>query len=154
MCGGTNNTEFQNALPHPLSHHGYRARNNTPGLPCAILAMYIQNSSIDNFRLRWKQPSAVWREGIQLNNADDIDLNNLRLRQPHDNDNAAIGCAEVTNITLRNSRSAVGTSTFIHINHSDKSTFIRYGGNDFSQAKTALSQSGQNVELIPFKDLQ
>ena len=151
--GGTDNTKFHEALPCPISHHGYRARNNTPGLPCAILATYINNFSIDNFRLRWKEPGAVWREGILLNNVQNIDLNNLYLRQPHDDINTAIYCQDVGNITLRNSRAALGTSTFIHFANTDKSTFVHHGGNDFLQAETALSQSGNAIQLFPLKDL-
>jgi len=151
--GGTDNTEFYEALPNPISHHGYRARNNTPGLPCAIFGTYIKNLSIDHFHLRWEEPSAVWREGILLNNAQNIDLNNLHLRQPQDDNGAAINCQDVQDISLRNNRAASGTSTFIHIANSDKSTFARYGGNDFSHAATALSQAGKKIDLISLKDL-
>jgi hypothetical protein len=153
VCGGTDNTEYQESFPHPISHHGYRARNNTPGLPCAVFATYIKNLSIDNFRLRWEEPSEVWREGILLNNVQNIDLNNLHLRQPQDDNGAAINCQDVQDISLRNNRAASGTSTFIHIANSNKSTFVRYGGNDFSHAATALSQTGKKIDLIPLKDL-
>jgi hypothetical protein len=122
-------------------------------LPCAVFATYIKNLSIDNFRLRWEEPSAVWREGILLNNVENIDLNNLHLRQPQDDNGAAINCQDVQDISLRNNRAASGTSTFIHIANSNKSTFVRYGGNDFSHAATALSQTGKKVDLIPLKDL-
>lgn len=151
--GGTNNTEYQKSLPHPLSNHGYRARNNTPGLPCAILGTYIQNLSLDTFQLHWEDISAVWREGIQWNNAQNIDLYNLHLRQPQDNLGAAIHCANVENITLRNSRAAVGTATFIHISNSEKSTFVRYGGNDFSEAKIPLSHDNSKVDIVQLNDL-
>jgi hypothetical protein len=151
--GGTNNTEYQKALPNPLSNHGYRARENQPGLPCAFLGMYIINLNIENFKLYWDEPSAVWREGILLNNVQNIDLNNLHLRQPQNNNGAAINCQEVQDISLRNNRAAPGTATFIHITNSDKSTFVRHGGNDFSEAATALSQTSKKIELIPLKDL-
>jgi hypothetical protein len=125
-----------------------------PGLPCAILASYIQNLSIGNFHLRWEKPGAVWREGILLTDVQDIDLDNVQLRQPQLNAGAAINCQDVQNVTLRNSRAASGTSTFLYIDNDDKSTFVCYGGNDFSQAQTPLAQSGQPVELIPFSDLE
>ena len=152
--GGTDNVEFQQALPYPLSHHGYQAHDNTPGLPCAILASYIQNLSIHNFQLCWEEPGAVWREGILLTDIEDIDLNNVQLRQPQQETGAAINCHNVQNVTLRHSRAADGTATFLHLENTEKSTFIRYHGNDFSQAKIPFSQSGQPVELIPFKDLE
>ena len=108
---------------------------------------------MDNFRLRWEEPGAVWREGILLNEVQNIDLNNLHLRQPQNGVGAAINCQDVHDISLRNSRAASGTSTFIHITNNDKSTFVRYGGNDFSQAATALLQAGKTIDLVPLKDL-
>jgi len=151
--GGSDNRSFQNELPEPLSHHGYRGRDNQPALPCALLGAYITNLQIENFQLRWEEQGAVWREGILLRNIDEADLNNLHLRQPQEDTSAAISCNDVQQITLRNSRAAEGTSTFLSIENADKSTFIRYVGNDFSEAKTPLKRNHQQIKLAPFQDL-
>jgi len=152
--GGSDNTSFQNELPEPLSHHGYRGRDGQPSLPCALLGIYITNLQIQNFQLHWEEPSAAWREGILLRHVDEMDLFNLHLRQPQQDKGSAIYCHEVQNITLRNCRAAKETSTFLSIENTEKSTFIRYGGNDFSEAKTPLSQSGQLVRLTALQDLK
>lgn len=150
---GTHNREFQKALPHPLSHHGYQAHDNGPGLPCALLCTHIKNLHIETFNLSWENPGEVWREGILLRHVDEINFFNLHLRQPQQDNGAAISCNEVQNITLRNSRAARDTSTFLSIENSTQNALVRYGGNDFSEAKTPLLQSGAPVELLPLNDL-
>jgi hypothetical protein len=151
--GGSDNTEFQKGLPDPLSHHGYRGHDNEPALPCALLGTHIKNLQIENFELRWQKPAAAWREGILLQNVETADLNNLHLCQPQPENGAAVSCNDVQQITLRNSRATEGTSTFLSLKNTRKSTFIHYGGNDFSQAKTPLIQNGPQAELLPLQDL-
>ena len=151
---GSENREFHDELPVPLSHHGYRGRNGGPALPCALFATYTTNLQMDHFELRWKIPSAVWRDGILLRNMTGVDLHNLYLSQPQSDSGTAISCQDVQEITIRNSRAAAGTSTFLSISNTNKSTFIRHGGNDFSGAKTPLHTKENQVILKSLRDLQ
>jgi hypothetical protein len=118
--GGTENLAFQAALPQPLSHHGYRGRDGAPALPCAIYGVDIEEIAFENLRLRWEKISGVWREGILLEHARDVEVLRSTLAQPQAESGAAVRCLRCENITLENCRAASGTKIFLH---AEESTF-------------------------------
>lgn len=131
--GGTENVEFQNALPQSLSHHGYRGRDGGPALPCAIYGADIEEISVENFRLRWDEISAVWRDGIFLERANGVQMTGSTLRQPQDENGAALHCVDCADISLVGCRAEKNTSTFARIESGEDST-IYHSGNDWREA--------------------
>lgn len=136
--GGTENVEFQNGLPLPLSHHGYRGRDGAPALPCAIYGVDVESITFENFRLRWDKISAVWREGIMLERASDVELLRSTLRQPQEQSGAAVRCICCEEIMLEGCRAARGTETFMQVEKSAPNNSVRDFNNDWLHATQAL----------------
>jgi polygalacturonase len=136
--GGTENIEFQTELPSPLSHHGYRGRNGEAALPCAIYGADIEGITFENLRLRWDEISPVWRDGIFLERARDVEVLQSTLRQPQNTSGAAVHCISCENIAIESCRAARGTGTFLQAEESAPGTCVRAVNNDWRHAAQAL----------------
>lgn len=131
---GSTNLEFRNGIPQPLSHHGYRGRDGSPALPCALYGADIDELTIDNLRLRWENVSPLWRDGIFLERVLGLELTRSTLRQPQDDHGAALHCVECVDILVSDCRAANGTETFLHAQSNMVTKFISLRNNDLQRA--------------------
>ncbi len=132
--GGTENLDFQSTIPSPLSHHGYKGRDNGPALPCALYGVDIDELTIDNLRLRWEDISPIWRDGIFLERVLGLELTRSTLRQPQDEYGAALHCLECVDILVSDCRAANGTETFLLAQSNMVTKFISLRNNDLQRA--------------------
>lgn len=132
--GGSNNRAFAESFPEELSTIGHHGMHDEPTLPCALFGRHLEGAEFDRIRIRWESPGAVWDEGIRIEQADQVRLNGVRLRQPHET-GAAIRCRSVNNIRLTDCQANDGTDIFLQTEASSPSASIRHAGNDLSCAK-------------------
>jgi polygalacturonase len=80
--GGTDNCAMTEAIPEEFSKHGYTGGNNAPALPCVLYGRHLHGATFDDIRVRWEKPSAVWREGLRLEQSRDVEMNNVKAPPP------------------------------------------------------------------------
>ena len=138
ISGGTLNCEFVNRMPTSFVIPGYHGMNNQPALPCVLYGRNLHHISFNRVRVKWNKQSVVWHEGFIFDKCKDMELINMRLRQPKDNDGNAILCRSSSSIFLRGCRAEVGTNVFAKIEGVNEKTNVRSTENDFSDATTGL----------------
>lgn len=133
--GGTESLDLRNEMPAKVSHHGYKGRCGEPALPCAIYGADIESIVCDNIRLRWEDISPVWRDGIFFERVADAEFRHLILRQPQQDEGAAVHCRQSGRVSLTSCRTSNGTHTFLQTEASKAGAEIRCFGNDFGAAQ-------------------
>jgi len=83
VSGGSDNTDFVEAVPEPFSLHGANGVNNTPALPAAIFVRHARAIALQDVRVRWgDELGKVWQHAVQLDEVDGIQLRGLQAPHP------------------------------------------------------------------------
>lgn len=132
--GGTDNCEFVNEMPEELSVFGYRGTDGLPALPSVLYGVHLQDIAFDNIRVRWEQPSAVWREGFLIEHARSVHFRNMNLRQPQKEGGSALYCRNSDDLSLYLCKAETGTTTFLKTEKSVSDARVTCIGNDMTRA--------------------
>ena len=148
--GGTEDLSFAEEMPERPFRSGYSGVGGGPALPYVMYATHVEGLALENVRVRWDSISKVWRDGFFIENSSDVSLTGLRLRQPQDDDGAAVHSRANTGLTVRDCRADVGTGVFLRTDESPAGSRIRCGGNDMADARVPAQS---DVPFEPFRDL-
>ena len=114
--GGTANCELRDHKPEVFPVDGFKAFAGQPGLPAALYGVELEDCVFDDIRLRWEQPSAVWRDGFYFEACRGLDFHNLVLHRPHPDHGAALRLCAVENVWALGCRNT-GEDGFLEIEH-------------------------------------
>ena len=138
VIGGTNNCTFVEEIPKDISHFGYHGMNDQPALPCAIYMKHLQKLTLSNIRVSWEKTSAVWNDGIFVDGSSDVEVHDVRLRQPKENIGVAIRCRSVDDLYLKGCQAETGTNVFLKVEDSPNDAHIHCINNDLTQSAKAF----------------
>jgi len=83
VSGGTDNTDFVEAVPQPFLLYGANGVNNSPALPAAIFVRHAREIALQDVRVRWSgELGAVWQHAVQLDQVDGVHLRDLQAPSP------------------------------------------------------------------------
>lgn len=143
LTGGSDNTEFRTGeLPTQLAVAGYQGKNGQPALPAALYGRHLRDAEFRDIRLTWSEPGKAWRDGIMLDDSEDVRFRAVEARQAHD-DGAAIHCRQSADISIIGCRALPDTTTFARLRAVENSVVIH---SDFSLASSAVDSDGHFVE--------
>jgi polygalacturonase len=80
--GGTDNCELVENIPDEFPLRAYVGEPGELGLPCVIYGRHLHGAAFENIRIRWENPSRVWREGLRIEKSRDIDMQNIKAPPP------------------------------------------------------------------------
>lgn len=136
--GGTDNTAFVERIPEDLSISGYQGKLGNPALPCVLYVVHVEDCELRDFRIRWEEPSQVWRDGLRIERSSEVAIAGLRARQPQQQGGAAVHCREVDGLYITGCRAEKGTDTFLQIEQSPADAVVFCAGNAWGRARTPV----------------
>ena len=146
--GGTDNTDFHAGIPEDILKVGYHGKAGHPALPCVFYGRYLEDSTFEDIRIRWSEPSPVWREGFFLDRVEQVKLDGLALRQPTDHaEGAAVRCRSSSRIHMAGCYAERGSLTFMRMESSPSDAQLRCMGNDFAEAEQPI------VADVPIREI-
>jgi hypothetical protein len=135
LGGGSDNTDFQAAVPFPYRIFGHHGRDGSPALPAALYAVHAQWVSFCGVRLRWAEDlGAVWRDGLMLDHIVGARIAECFLRQPRPQSGSAIRCVSVDRLTVAGCSALPGTTTFLDAAQCGVNTPVALIGNNLLEA--------------------
>lgn len=124
--------------PHPFYIFGHHTA------PYGIFCRYVKNLSFRDVTFTWNQTEQPdWGSALRVHHGSNVEIRGFNGRHSKGSDRATIELTDVKGVTIRDSKAADGTGTFLALE--DGSSDIALMGNDLRNAEHSI-HFGQGVD--------
>jgi hypothetical protein len=117
--------------PHPFYIFGHHTA------PYGIFCRYVKDLSFRDIKFTWNQPEQPnWGSALRVHHGANVEIRGFNGRHSKGSDSATIELADVKGVTIRDSRAADGTGTFLTLKEGCSDIVLM--GNDLRHAEKSI----------------